>query len=277
MKGKQVKESLVRGDRIYGTHMVSLGNPLSAGWTADLELDFVFICTEHIPIDRTEVAAMCQLYASRGISPMVRIPYPDKYWANMAIEGGAEGIVAPYVETVEQVRDLVGAVKYRPIKGKFLQDLLSGARQPGDKLARYMERFNQDLYVIVGIESEEAIANLEALLSVDGVDGVFLGPHDITCSMGIPEEYDHPDFIAVIVDVVKRCRAMNKGVGIHMDLTHDRCKPFFDAGMNFMLNQADTVKMIHTLKGDFKQLRDKYGDRYQLPGETAEQGKTIVY
>ncbi|TMV43518.1 aldolase [Paenibacillus mesophilus] len=275
--GKQIRERLHNGERVYGTHSVSFGNPLSAKWSTGMEQDFVFICTEHIPIDRTEVAAMCRLYADNGISPMVRIPYPDKYWANMTIEGGAQGIVAPYVETVEQVKDLVGAVKYRPIKGEFLQEMLDGTRQPNAKLSNYLNEFNRDLYLIVGIESVEAIDNLESLISIEGVDGVFLGPHDITCSMGIPEEYDNPEFIDTIVDVIKRCRARGRGVGIHMDSTLDLCKPFFEAGMNFILNGADETKMIKLIRDEFQLLRQRYGDKFIHSGNMENQSERIVY
>lgn len=275
--GSHIKERLHHGERVYGTHAISYGNPLSAKWSTGMEQDFVFICTEHIPIDRTEVAAMCRLYADNGISPMVRIPYPDKYWANMMIEGGAEGIVAPYVETVEQVKDLVGVVKYRPIKGKFLQDILDGTRQPNEKLGSYLTEFNRNQYLIVGIESVEAINRLESLISIDGVDGVFLGPHDITCSMGIPEEYDHPDFIAAIVDVIRRSRACGRGVGIHLDSTLDLCKHFFEAGMNFILNSADETKMIDLMRNDFRLLRERHGDQFVPSGKQGVQSDRIVY
>lgn len=262
MNGETIRQKLINGERIYGTHVASLGNPVAARITSDVEMDFVFICTEHMPIDRTEVSMMCQLYSAWGISPMVRIPYPSAHWAGMAIDGGADGIVAPYVETVEQVKELVGAVKYRPIKGKFLQDILSGERKPNEKLQKFFSTFNRDKYLIIGIESVEAINNLENLLSVEGVDGVFLGPHDITCSMGIPEEYDNPEYFAALIRVVRICRKMNKGVGLHTDATSPLYGKLLDEGLNYILNAAEVTKMRGTLNNDFRSLRGKYGDSY---------------
>ena len=214
MQGAQIREKLLSGDKVYGTHVVSLGNPVTARMITELELDFIFICTEHMPVDRTEVSMMCQYYSERGISPIVRIPYPSARHACMAIDGGAQGIVAPYVETVEQVNELVGAIKYRPVKGEFLDGILSGKRKPTGKLDEFFKRFNKELYLIIGIESVAGIDRLEELIAIDGVDGVFLGPHDITCSMEIPEEYEHPEFVQTITDVIKRCRKAGKGVGI---------------------------------------------------------------
>jgi 4-hydroxy-2-oxoheptanedioate aldolase len=140
-----------------------------------------------------------------------------------------------------------------------------------------LNQFNRDLYLIVGIESVEAIDNLESLISIEGVDGVFLGPHDITCSMGIPEEYDNPEFIDTIVDVIKRCRARGRGVGIHMDSTLDLCKPFFEAGMNFILNGADETKMIKRIRDEFQLLRQRYGDKFIHSGNMENQSERIVY
>jgi len=262
MKGEMIRRKLINGERIYGTHVASLGNPVAARMTADVKMDFAFICTEHMPLDRTEVAMMCQLYSAFGISPMVRIPYPSEHWASMAMDGGAEGIVAPYVETVEQVKQLVGAVKYRPIKGKFLQDIFSGERKPSDKLSDYIKNFNKDKYLIIGVESVEAINNLESLLSVEGVDGVFLGPHDISCSMEIPEEYGNPAFHEVLIEIVRKCRKMNKGVGLHSDAMSDLYKILLDEGLNYVLNAADVTKMRNTINNDFKLLRERYGDTY---------------
>jgi 4-hydroxy-2-oxoheptanedioate aldolase len=265
MRGELVREKLRNGERVYGTHIVSLGNPVDARLRAGLESDFVFICTEHMPIDRTEVSMMCQFYAAHGCSPIVRIPYPDPHGAAMAIDAGAQGILAPYVETVDEVKDLVGAVRYRPIKGEFLRDMLDGRRAPKPKLRDFFGRFNRDLYLIIGIESMAAIDRLESLIGIDGVDGVFLGPHDITCSMEIPEEYDNPAFIRTVVDVIKRCRKLGRGVGIHMDQTKAACRAFHKAGANFLLHGADVVLMRERVNRDFRALRAQAGDVF-TPG-----------
>ena len=271
MRGQILREKLKGGERVYGTHIASLGNPIAARITAEIELDFIFICTEHMPIDRTEVSMMCQFYSVQGISPMVRIPYPSAHWASMYIDGGAQGIVAPYVESIEQVKELVGAVKYRPIKGKFLNDIMNGRRVPNDKLNEFFKGFNRDLYLIIGIESVEAVNNLESLISINGVDGVFLGPHDITCSMEIPEEYDNPDFIKLIVDVIKRCKKLGVGVGIHNDLNSEKFKPFLDSGANFLLNASDITKMKQKISADLNELRVKFGDKYERNVEKLEE------
>ena len=186
MTGFQIKENLREGRCVVGTHILSLMNPTSAALAAEMAMDFAFICTEHIPLGRTEVGMMCQYYLAKGISPIVRVPSPDPVSIATMLDGGAECIVVPYVETVEEVRRIVGAVKYRPIKGQLLHDWIERGIPLPEATSRYLETFNRNTYVIIGVESVPAIERLDELLAVPGVDAVFLGPHDITTSMGIP-------------------------------------------------------------------------------------------
>ena len=258
MRGKFLREKFARGDYVYGTHTIGLVSPPIPEWMKKSGMDFAFICNEHIPLDRSEISNMCHLYAAHGISPMVRIPYPDARLATIAVEGGAEGIVIPYVETVEEVRQVSAALRYRPIKGAYLQAFLAGEKQFSDKLTAYMEQHNENLYLVIGVESIPAIENLDALLSVDGVSAVFLGPHDISCSMGIPLEYDNPEFIDTLVNVIRRCREKGVAVGAHIDPTWPHYQPCLEAGMNFILAASDITIAIPALSEKFEYVRENY-------------------
>src|SRR5215813_6266176 len=137
MNGRELIKALRGGGRVYGTMIVST----SPHWPAAVKsagADFVFIDTEHIAIDRTQLAWMCQLYRALGLAPFVRIPAPDPYQATVALDNGASGVLAPYVETVEQVRRLRGAVKLRPLKGRVLEEVLSGERELDAESGRYI-------------------------------------------------------------------------------------------------------------------------------------------
>ncbi len=266
MRGEMICERLHRGERVYGSHVASLTNPTTAAMQAGFSYDFIFICTEHMPLDRGETAMMCRFYAAHGISPVVRIPYPDAHEAAMALDAGAEGIVAPYVETVEEVKELVGAVKYRPIKGKMLRDILSGARTLPPNMRDFLARFNRHNSLIVGVESVAAYENLDALLAVEGVDGVFVGPHDLSVTMEIPEQYDHPDFRRVLKDIVKRCRAKSLGVGIHFGpgvAADETIAEFIDEGMNWVLYGADITVLRSAMEERLAAFRKRMGDTHE--------------
>ena len=118
MKGNEIIECLRSGKRVYGTLTVST-SPIWPKVVKSLGVDFVFIDTEHIPIDRNELSWMCIAYQNMDIAPIVRIQSPDPYLASMALEGGASGVIAPYIESVDQVLDLVGAVKKNPSKAVY--------------------------------------------------------------------------------------------------------------------------------------------------------------
>ena len=186
MTPKQLRAAFRSSQRSYGTLIVS-DSPRWPAQVVQIGLDFVFIDTEHIAIDRKELSWMCQTYAALGLPPIVRIPSPDPYAATMVLDGGAAGIVAPYVETVEQVRALHGAVKLRPIKGARLDAVLAGKTRFEPTLAEYQRSHAGENILVINIESRPAMENIDALVSVEGVDAVLIGPHDLSSSLGIPE------------------------------------------------------------------------------------------
>ena len=160
MNGNELSRALRSGERAYGT-LITSSSPHLPERLRNVGLDFVFIDTEHIPIDDHDLSWMCQFYAGMNLVPLVRIPEPDPFRACKVLDAGAGGIVAPYVETVEQVQALRGAVKLRPVKGKKLTGILDGTTMPGDKLASYLESNNEGRLLIFNIESVPAVENID--------------------------------------------------------------------------------------------------------------------
>jgi 2-keto-3-deoxy-L-rhamnonate aldolase RhmA len=215
MNGVQFREKLHAGERLYGTMIIS-DSPKWLPVVSGLGFDFVFIDTEHTALDRRQTSWMCQAYTALGLVPVVRIPRPDPYLACMNLDGGAQGIIAPYVETPEEVRQLVGAVKYRPLKGKKLQDVLAGRLTLDPVSSEYLAKYNASNSLIVNIESAPALNALDEILAVPGLDGVLVGPHDLTTNLGIPEQYHHSAYIDAVDEIIHKCRAHNIGVGNHV-------------------------------------------------------------
>ena len=186
----------------------------------------------------------------------------------MALDGGADGIVVPYVETVAQVRAMVGAVRYRPMKGRMLDEILKGTRQPSAKMVDFFAEHNRQKCLIIGIESVPAYENLDALIGMDGVDGVFVGPHDMTLSLGIPGEYESPEFMRVARDIAQRSRAAGIGCGVHLSqvaVGDDRFNELLEAGMNWVLYGADVALLRAEMPARLDAFRKRFGDSY-IPG-----------
>jgi 4-hydroxy-2-oxoheptanedioate aldolase len=235
-------------------------------------LDFVFIDTEHIPIDRVTLSWMCQAYRAVDLAPMVRIPEPDPYQACMALDGGASGVVAPYVETADQARALVGAVKFRPLKGRRLQNFLTAKERLEPELHTYLRERNADNFLVVNIESVPAMEALDDILSVAGLDGVLIGPHDLTCSLGIPEQYDHPRFKESVLQILAAARSKGLGFGVHFWGAPERQIEWARAGANLIMYHGDVSLFAQSLRKDLQKIKEALQDaahQRSLPAEIA--------
>lgn len=261
MTGKELKDTLKNGGRVYGTLIVST-SPIWLEVIENLGLDFVFIDTEHIPIDRHQLSWMCHAYLGKSIAPIVRIPLPDPYEACKALDGGAKGIVAPYIETAEEVRQLSGAVKNRPLKGQKLQDFLSGEKSMEPKLKEYLQSNNEENVLIVNIESYPAIENLDEILATPGLDVVLIGPHDLSCNLGIPEQYDNPVFLDAVKNIISKARKANVGAGIHAfyEGALEKEIEWAKMGVNFLIHSGDINRFTQGMRRDIKKLRSELGD-----------------
>jgi 2-keto-3-deoxy-L-rhamnonate aldolase RhmA len=247
--------------RLYGTLIVS-PSPHYVPVVASLGLDFIFIDTEHIPIGREKLAWMCQAYRAVGLPPIVRITSPDPAEACVALDGGAAGVIAPYVETVAEVRGLVGAVKKRPLKGRTLARHLAGeALEPA--LHNYVEERARARTLIVNIESGPALAALDEILAVDGLDGVLIGPHDLSTSLGVPEDYEHPLYQEACDTIITKARARSLGAGVHAVYPKNRLaheEHWARLGANFIIHAADIILFAEGLRRDLSELKGRLGD-----------------
>lgn len=255
-----LKQKLIQGQNIFGT-CITVNTPIWPDLVSGAGLDFVFIDTEHIPIDRSELSRMCRIHKAHGLSPIVRIPKPDKYRASQVLDDGAVGVIIPYIENTEQIKELVGAVKYRPLKGEKLESILDGNMKPTAELQNYLDNFNQGNLCIANIESIPAVEKLDEILSIEGLDGVFIGPHDLSVNMGIPEEYDHPDFIETVKTIIQKARKYTLGVGIHFSLAPQRQIDWIKEGVNIVIHSSDMALFSQRLREDMILIKDQTGGK----------------
>ncbi len=257
MTPAELRQHLRAGEKVFGTLIVSP----SPHWPEVVKmcgLDFVFIDTEHIALDRAQLSWMCQTYSAIGVPPIVRIPSPDPYAATMVLDGGAAGIIAPYVESVEQVQALRGAVKMRPIKGRKLQGMLSGKRAEPE-LQAYIHEGAKERLLIVNIESTPAIDALDDIVKVPDLDGVLIGPHDLSSSLAVPEKYDHPDFLAACETIFRKARSAGIGAGIHFWGDVGRQTRLLELGANMLIHSADINLFQKHLSAELAAIREAAG------------------
>ena len=176
MNGAELKATLKSGGRVYGT-MISIGrNPHWVPALTGAGLDYVVVDTEHSAWSRGEIGDYLSMFDAASPVPIVRVPIPDSHYVTMAMDAGAHGVLAPYCETVAQVQEVVAAAKWRPLKGEAVRNVVQSGQHISDASRTYLEERNRNSVAIIGIESVAAVENLENILEVPGIDGIFVGP-----------------------------------------------------------------------------------------------------
>ena len=249
----ELQSALRNGDHVFGTLIVSP----SAFWPkviGDCGLDFVFIDTEHIALDRERVSWMCRTYGALGLPPLVRIPDQNPDTATMLLDDGAAGIVVPYVEKPETVSAMRGATKLRPLKGKRRDAALAG----GDvepELADYIAKSTENNLLIINIESVPAMEALDEILAEEGPDAILIGPHDLSSSLGIAEQYDDTKFLKACETILNKARAAGVGAGIHHWLEPEKQAAFIDMGANMLIHKADIIFFRLGIQKELREIR----------------------
>jgi len=258
--GEELLKRIKDRKYIYGSAIVST-SPLWVSAVKNLGLDFVFLDTEHMPLGRDILAWMCQAYRAAEIAPIVRIPSPDPFEAYKALDGGAQGIIAPYIEHSEQVQQLVAAVKLRPLKGDRLKRVVQKPETLEPELKKYLNDWNKGNILIINIESVPALENLDAILTVPGLDAVIIGPHDLSCSLGLPEQYNHPVFEQAVEEIIVKSRDRGLSVGIHFSEATDVQIKWAKKGVNIILHSSDIALFSRALRKDFSEIRQALNDK----------------
>ncbi len=261
MTGIDFRDALRQGTHVYGT-LITSTSPRMFETATGLGLDFVFFCNEHILYNPDTLGWMCRAYKAAGINPVVRIPEPSPYLATQALDAGAGAVLVPYVESLEEVYNLVGAVKYRPLKGEKLKRILYGDEKPTEELLAYLKNYNRNHTLLLNIESPAGVKGMEsffAVQSVDGpgVDGILIGPHDLSVSYEMPEKFRCTEFLDLTGEIIRKARSLGVAAGCHngsrgsLDLQLDWSR----AGANIIIHSSDVFLFADKLQQDLEIIR----------------------
>ena len=262
---------------MYGT-LITSTSPKMFDLVINLGLDFVFLCTEHISYNPETLSWMCRAYKTAGINPVVRILEPDPFLATQALDAGARAILVPYTEKTEDVYDLVGAVKYRPLKGIKLKKILYGDEKPSPDLEAYLKAYNNDHTLLLNIESPTAVSNMDDFFSIrsadgPGVDGIIIGPHDLFVSYEMPEKFRIKEYLDLSCQIIRKARAGGVAAGCHsgsrgsLDLQIEWTK----AGANIIIHSSDILLFADKLQYDLNCIRKVKGEKLT----TEQKGENI--
>ena len=250
---------------MYGTFFHYVTSPDVVDVLPAEVLDFVVANTEHCARHMGDFLGLSRALQSKGIACPARIHTRDPEDVAKACDAFPDGVVVPYVEDVEQAKRLVAAAKYRPLKGRALENLVTKGEWPSEKSRAYIEAKCANTLCLLMIESVQAIENLDEICSIEGVDAVFVGPNDLTVSMGIPEERDNDLFYEAIRRIIEIAEKHGVAAGAHLSkLSH--AKRLIELGGRFVAFSGDMVLFRDVLPELFAKLR----------GENIKTGEGVI-
>lgn len=214
--------------------------------------DWLLLDTEHSPSDVLTVLPQLQAAAAYNVSTVVRPASNDPVLIKRILDCGAQSLLIPYVQSAKEAEAAVAAIQYPPAGIRGIAGMTRASRF--GRVEGYAKRAEQELCLLVQVETKSSLDAIEEIAAVDGVDGIFIGPGDLSASLGYPGELFHPEVITAIEDAIKRIRAAGKPAGI---LTYDiafaqRC---MELGTLFTAVGADLAILtrgVDRLAGEFK-------------------------
>jgi 2-keto-3-deoxy-L-rhamnonate aldolase RhmA len=218
-----------------GTWIMS-GSPLVAEAVGHAGFDWGVIDMEHSPLDMMEVVHLLQALSSTKMVPVVRVPWNDPVTVKRVLDAGATSLLFPFVQTADEARRVVAATRYPP-RGVRGMSAMSRASRYGTA-PQYLQTANDNIGVIVQLETKAGVDALDGIADVDGMDAVFIGPADLSASMGHGGDSTHPAVMDTMSRAAQRCRTLGKPVGT-LAGTPEMAVRYRAAGFDFVAVGSD--------------------------------------
>ncbi len=247
------KTALTKGQMLYGC-WAGFADPYATEILGTAGFDWLVLDGEHAPNDLRSLSAQIQALRSSDSHPVVRVPIGEDWIIKQVLDAGAQSILVPMVDTAEQAKALVRAMRYPP----------EGVRGSGASLARassfgaipdYITTANDQMCLIVQIESREAIENLDAICAVDGVDAAFIGPSDLANDMGYRGDATAPEVMDAMQGALTRIKVAGKAPGI-LAVDHETALMYRDWGGQMLAVGIDVVLFAQAARALAARWRD---------------------
>jgi 4-hydroxy-2-oxoheptanedioate aldolase len=254
MKTNQTKAKLRKGQTCIGTMIREIRTPQVVQLMAASGWDFIIVDTEHGFIGVETLGDFASVAQREEVTLLVRVPDNLYHLLARPLDFGIEGVICPHVENRDQAELIVRAVKYAPAgeRGVSISGIGTGYRTTSSKA--YLDDANANTFIGVQIESAAALEKLDEIFAVKGIDAAFIGPEDLSQSMGIPGEVSHPRMLAAYQKVIDSANRHGVAPGIHLrDLA--MTKEWMGRGMRFVAYKTDFRLLQEVSQGALKVLR----------------------
>jgi 2-dehydro-3-deoxyglucarate aldolase/4-hydroxy-2-oxoheptanedioate aldolase len=234
-----VKERLRAGECVYGTSLEECLDPEMPALLRASGLDFFFVDTEHSAADYAQIRALCRVAISEKIVPLVRVPQNEPALITRALDMGVMGVIVPRVHSRTEAEAALDVMRFPPLghRGFGLHGIITDF---GSDLAQtQIESANDETMAVLMIESGRGLDSVEEIAKVPGLDVLFIGPYDLTLSLGIIEQFDNPIFLGAVKRVVAACNSAGIAAGMQSGNMELLMKGR-DMGVRFMMYSSDT-------------------------------------
>ena len=266
MKPSDLKAALKANRPVFG-FMVSATASMRWGRVfAGSTLDFVVIDSEHGSRDRQLIADTVAQMQSLDITAIVRTPNTEEVYVAMALDAGADGVLVPYCETVDEVRHCAVKLRTHPLKGEYYERVVETGEYPSEKSKKYLSERHKNHIFIMGIESEPAANRVGELIDCADIDGVFIGPNDMTTSLGIPDESGNPIYLDTLSKIIAEADKRGIPTMIHQQ-TIDTSAKAIELGARFIMHSSDAGILLRGTQEEFAELRKITSKKYGVVDE----------
>lgn len=239
------KQRLLAGEPQIGL-WAALADSYVIELLASVGYDWLLLDNEHAPNDLRSTLGQLQAMAPYASQPLVRPVIGDTALLKQYLDIGAQNLLLPMVDTAEQARSLVAAVHYPPRGVRGVGSALARASR-WNQIEGYLLKAGQDICLLVQVESLTGLANLKEIAAVEGVDGVFFGPGDLSASMGLIGQTEHAEVVKAIREGIALARGAGKGAGV-LAPNPKRAREYLDAGATFVAVGSDTTLLVRAAK-----------------------------
>lgn len=208
-----LKQKLKNNELTLGS-WVTIGHPAIVDIMASAGFEWLVVDMEHTSIDLTTAHNLIATIQANGMKALVRVSKNEEVIIKRILDMGADGIVVPMVKSRKDALEAIDYAKYPPVGKRGVG--LFRAQKYGLGFDEYKKWVNEELVIIAQIEHYEAVENIEEIITTDGIDGVIIGPYDLSGSMGYPGEYDRDDVKTGIAKVLEVCKLNNIPSGFHV-------------------------------------------------------------
>jgi 4-hydroxy-2-oxoheptanedioate aldolase len=242
---KWIRERALSGEWMGGTWL-NLGSSLTAEIAGKAGFDWLLVDLEHGMGDRHELVTQIQAIDATAAAPVVRIAWNDAVLFKRVLDLGVSGVMVPMVNSAEEARRAAAAMRFPPdgVRGVAR---MNRASDFGPSFSEYFKKANSHLLTIVQIETKVAIESLDEMAAVDGVDVLFVGPLDLSVSLGVPDQFDHPVEQEALAKVVRACRKAGKAPGI-LVANEDQLKQVKKLGFTFVAIGSDGGALVKEMR-----------------------------